>query len=133
MVEEKGEKTGGKDKLQIFNLHVKANELKQSDKSLKDFWIALQGVWEEIDRTDPNPMKCPEGTQKNSSSVLSVTRIGGPMATKWVPKVPKPRKKRISGRDGLLGVALREGLHFVDEVTTSGTVMLAHGTSEREA
>nr|GEU69113.1 putative reverse transcriptase, RNA-dependent DNA polymerase [Tanacetum cinerariifolium] len=27
----------------------------------------------------------------------------------------------------------REGLYYVDEVTTSGTVMLAHGTSEREA
>ncbi|GKC56599.1 retrovirus-related pol polyprotein from transposon TNT 1-94 [Tanacetum coccineum] len=26
-----------------------------------------------------------------------------------------------------------EGLYYVDEVTTSGTVMLAHGTSEREA
>nr|GEV45282.1 hypothetical protein [Tanacetum cinerariifolium] len=52
--------SSGKDKLQIFNLHVKANELKQSDKSLEDFWIALQGVWGEIDRTDPNPMKCPE-------------------------------------------------------------------------
>ncbi|GJS59570.1 hypothetical protein Tco_0654354 [Tanacetum coccineum] len=52
--------SSGKDKLQIFNRHVKANELKQSDKSLEDFWIALQGVWGEIDRTDPNPMKCPE-------------------------------------------------------------------------
>ncbi|GJU95598.1 putative RNA-directed DNA polymerase [Tanacetum coccineum] len=51
--------SSGKDKLQIFNLHVKANELKQSDKSLEDFLIALQGVWEEIDR-NPNPMKCPE-------------------------------------------------------------------------
>nr|GEV38922.1 RNA-directed DNA polymerase, eukaryota [Tanacetum cinerariifolium] len=49
-----------KDKLQIFNLHVKANELKQSDKSLEDFWIALQGVWGEIDRTYPNLMKCQE-------------------------------------------------------------------------
>nr|GEV62677.1 putative Gag-polypeptide of LTR copia-type [Tanacetum cinerariifolium] len=52
--------SSGKDKLQTFNLHVKANELKQSDKSLEDFWIALHGVWGEIDRTDPNPMKCPE-------------------------------------------------------------------------
>nr|GEY37687.1 putative Gag-polypeptide of LTR copia-type [Tanacetum cinerariifolium] len=52
--------SSGKDKLQIFNLHVNANELKQSDKSLEDFWIALQGVWEEIHRTDPNPIKCPE-------------------------------------------------------------------------
>ncbi|GKC50474.1 putative ribonuclease H-like domain-containing protein [Tanacetum coccineum] len=27
----------------------------------------------------------------------------------------------------------RQGLYYVDELTTSGTVMLAHGTSEREA
>nr|GEU39676.1 putative reverse transcriptase, RNA-dependent DNA polymerase [Tanacetum cinerariifolium] len=40
---------------------------------------------------------------------------------------------RISGRDGLLGVALREGLYYVDEVTISETVLLAHETSEREA
>nr|XP_043614555.1 uncharacterized protein LOC122586637 [Erigeron canadensis] len=39
----------------------------------------------------------------------------------------------ISGRDGLLGVALRERLDYVDEVNASGNVMLAHGTSEREA
>ncbi|GKB37468.1 putative ribonuclease H-like domain-containing protein, partial [Tanacetum coccineum] len=218
----------------MFNMHVKANELKQSDKSLEDFWIALQGVWGEIYRIDPNLMKCPEdiktyakirsdqklfqffnglyrkfepikreilwvdplptakttyatvrkeaahmnilvatnnepqgiatginaeetegvgfnvacrGTQKNSASVLSDTRIGGPMATKRVPKVPKPRKKRFlppilapstkrtqdikTGR--IIGCGTeREGLYYVDEVTTSGTVMLAHGTSERE-
>lgn len=50
--------SSGKDKLQIFNLHVKENELKQNEKPLEDFWIALQGVWGEIDRIDPNPMTC---------------------------------------------------------------------------
>nr|GFA24669.1 hypothetical protein [Tanacetum cinerariifolium] len=29
-------------------------------KVSKVFWIALQGVWGEIDRIDPNPMKCAE-------------------------------------------------------------------------
>nr|GEY63150.1 hypothetical protein [Tanacetum cinerariifolium] len=53
----------GKDKLQTFNLHVKANELKQGDKSLEVFWIAFQGVWGEIGRIDPNPMKCKEDIQ----------------------------------------------------------------------
>ncbi|GJY27865.1 putative RNA-directed DNA polymerase [Tanacetum coccineum] len=76
-------KNSGKDKLQIFNLHVKANKLKQSDKSLEDFWIALQ---EDIRTGDI--IGC--GTE-------------------------------------------RDGLYYVDEMTTSGTVMLAHGTSEREA
>nr|GEX56886.1 ribonuclease H-like domain-containing protein [Tanacetum cinerariifolium] len=53
----------GKDKLQTFNLHVKATELKQGDISLEVFWIALQGVWGEIVRIDPNPMKCKEDIQ----------------------------------------------------------------------
>nr|GEV57694.1 putative reverse transcriptase, RNA-dependent DNA polymerase [Tanacetum cinerariifolium] len=38
------------------------------------------------------------------------------------------RTRRIIGR-----VTKREGLYYVDEVNTSGTVMLAHGTSERDA
>ncbi|GJU84678.1 putative ribonuclease H-like domain-containing protein [Tanacetum coccineum] len=41
---------------------------------------------------------------------------------------------KISGQERSLGVALKDkGLYYVDELTTSGTVMLAHGTSEREA
>ncbi|KAM0003992.1 hypothetical protein Hdeb2414_s0259g00850581 [Helianthus debilis subsp. tardiflorus] len=52
--------SSGRDKLQTFNLHVKANDIKQDDNPLEDFWIALQGVWGEIDRINPNPMKCPE-------------------------------------------------------------------------
>nr|XP_043639067.1 uncharacterized protein LOC122610138 [Erigeron canadensis] len=55
--------SSGKDKLQAFNLHVKANELKQHEKTLEDFWISLQGVWGEIDRIDPNPMKCADDIQ----------------------------------------------------------------------
>ncbi|KAJ9542006.1 hypothetical protein OSB04_028512 [Centaurea solstitialis] len=52
--------SSGRDKLQTFNLHVKANDIKQNDNSLEEFWITLQGIWGEIDRIDPNPMKCPE-------------------------------------------------------------------------
>ncbi|XP_076948972.1 uncharacterized protein LOC143621434 [Bidens hawaiensis] len=52
--------SSGRDKLQTFNLHVKANNIKQNDTPLEDFWTVLQGVWGEIDRIDPNPMKCPE-------------------------------------------------------------------------
>ncbi|XP_021974743.1 uncharacterized protein LOC110869838 [Helianthus annuus] len=50
--------SSGKDKLQTFDLHVKANELKQNGSALEDFWIKLQGIWGEIDRRDPNPMTC---------------------------------------------------------------------------
>nr|GEX08545.1 putative ribonuclease H-like domain-containing protein [Tanacetum cinerariifolium] len=52
--------SSGRDKLQIFNLHVRANDIKQNNNSLEDFWISLQGVWGEIDIIDPNPMKCPK-------------------------------------------------------------------------
>lgn len=47
-----------KDKLQTFDLHVKANEIKQNGATLEDFWITLQGIWGEIERRDSNPMKC---------------------------------------------------------------------------
>nr|XP_043627869.1 uncharacterized protein LOC122599424 [Erigeron canadensis] len=66
--------SSGKDKLQIFNLHVKANELKQSEKTLEEFWIALQGVWGEIDRIDPNPMTCAEDI-KTYSRVRSEQKL----------------------------------------------------------
>ncbi|XP_076912477.1 uncharacterized protein LOC143570814 [Bidens hawaiensis] len=52
--------SSGKDKLQTFNLHVKANEIKQNETSLESLWISLQGIWGEIERIDPNPMKCPD-------------------------------------------------------------------------
>ncbi|KAJ0705058.1 hypothetical protein HanPI659440_Chr14g0569381 [Helianthus annuus] len=58
--------SSGRDKLQTFNLHVKANDIKQNESSLEDFWITLQGIWGEIDRIDPNPMKCPEDIQTYS-------------------------------------------------------------------
>ncbi|XP_022032681.1 uncharacterized protein LOC110933783 [Helianthus annuus] len=52
--------SSGRDKLQTFNLHVKANDIKQNDTSLEEFWITLQGIWGEIDR------KCPEDIQTYS-------------------------------------------------------------------
>ncbi|XP_076888069.1 uncharacterized protein LOC143538382 [Bidens hawaiensis] len=64
----------GRDKMQTFNLHVKANDIKQNNSSLEDFWIALQGVWGEIDRIDPNPMKCPEDI-KTYSKIRSEQKL----------------------------------------------------------
>ncbi|CAH1454159.1 unnamed protein product [Lactuca virosa] len=52
--------SSGRDKLQTFNLHVRANDIKQNDSTLEEFWITLEGVWGEIDRINPNPMKCPD-------------------------------------------------------------------------
>ncbi|XP_076946067.1 uncharacterized protein LOC143617370, partial [Bidens hawaiensis] len=51
--------SSGKDKLQTFDLHVKANGFKQNGLPIEEFWIVMQGVWGEIERRDPNPMKCP--------------------------------------------------------------------------
>ncbi|XP_076906985.1 uncharacterized protein LOC143563301 [Bidens hawaiensis] len=50
--------SSGKDKLQTFDLHVKANNFKQNSLPLEDFWIVMQGIWGEIKRRDPNPMTC---------------------------------------------------------------------------
>nr|GLL30062.1 uncharacterized protein LOC109155214 [Ipomoea trifida]GME19494.1 putative gag-polypeptide of LTR copia-type [Ipomoea batatas] len=50
--------SSGKDKLKTFDLHVKANEIKQNGTPLEDFWIIMQGIWGEIERRDPNPMTC---------------------------------------------------------------------------
>ncbi|XP_076925359.1 uncharacterized protein LOC143588157 [Bidens hawaiensis] len=50
--------SSGKDKLQTFDLHVKANEIKQNGAPQEDFWIIMQGIWGEIERRDPNPMTC---------------------------------------------------------------------------
>nr|GEW67901.1 putative Gag-polypeptide of LTR copia-type [Tanacetum cinerariifolium] len=51
--------SSGKDKLQTFDLHVKANVLKQNRTPLEEFWIVIQGIWGEFERRDPNPMTCP--------------------------------------------------------------------------
>lgn len=66
--------SSGRDKLQTFNLHVKANDIKQNNSSLEDFWISLQGIWGEIDRIDPNPMKCPEDI-KTYSKIRSEQKL----------------------------------------------------------
>ncbi|VFQ89178.1 unnamed protein product [Cuscuta campestris] len=49
-----------KDPLQIYDLMVKASEIKQGAQSLEKVFSQLQAVWKEIDRHRPNPMKCRE-------------------------------------------------------------------------
>ncbi|XP_076919272.1 uncharacterized protein LOC143580006 [Bidens hawaiensis] len=48
------------DSLQVFDLHKRANSLKQGSDTLEDLWSNLQGIWMSIDRREPNPMKDPE-------------------------------------------------------------------------
>ncbi|VFQ62771.1 unnamed protein product [Cuscuta campestris] len=52
--------SSGKDPLQIYDLMVKASEIKQGAQPLEKIYSQLQAVWKEIDRRRPNPMKCPE-------------------------------------------------------------------------
>ncbi|XP_071698901.1 uncharacterized protein [Rutidosis leptorrhynchoides] len=49
--------SSGKDKMQTFDLHVKANNIKQEGKSIEELWLKLQGNWGEIEMRDPNPME----------------------------------------------------------------------------
>jgi len=44
--------------MQIYDLHQKANTLKQGKDTLEDFWNKLQAIWMAIDKKQPNPMKC---------------------------------------------------------------------------
>ncbi|XP_071692055.1 uncharacterized protein [Rutidosis leptorrhynchoides] len=56
--------SSGKDKLQTFDLHVKANNIRQDGKSIEELWLKLQGIWGEIDIRDPNPMEHPNDIVK---------------------------------------------------------------------
>ncbi|KAH6827593.1 hypothetical protein C2S53_020534 [Perilla frutescens var. hirtella] len=49
----------GADSLQVFDLHRRANSIRQDGKTLEKTWAQLQDVWMSIDRKEPNPMKCP--------------------------------------------------------------------------
>ncbi|KAH6776912.1 hypothetical protein C2S51_008224 [Perilla frutescens var. frutescens] len=48
----------GTDSLQVFDLHRKANTMKQERRTLEEIWAQLQEVWMSIDRREPNPMEC---------------------------------------------------------------------------
>ncbi|XP_071719418.1 uncharacterized protein [Rutidosis leptorrhynchoides] len=56
--------SSGKDMLQTFDLHVKANNIRQDGKSIEELWLKLQGIWGEIDIRDPNPMEHPNDIVK---------------------------------------------------------------------
>ncbi|XP_021974902.1 uncharacterized protein LOC110870015 [Helianthus annuus] len=79
--------SSGKDKLQTFDLHVKANELKQNGSALEDFWIKLQGIWGEIDRRDLNPMTCSAdiATYKNIRSEQKLFQFLNALDRKFDP------------------------------------------------
>ncbi|XP_042023160.1 uncharacterized protein LOC121770510 [Salvia splendens] len=50
----------GGDSLQVYDLHVNANTIKQGDMTLEQLWFRLQNMWMTIDRRRPNRMKYAE-------------------------------------------------------------------------
>ena len=50
----------GGDKIQVYDLYMKAITLNQKEESLEDLWNALNDIWISIDRRHPNPMKYAE-------------------------------------------------------------------------
>lgn len=48
------------DSLQVFDLHRKANNIRQGEGTLEACWNSLQDIWVSIDTLDTNPMKYPE-------------------------------------------------------------------------
>ncbi|XP_071741920.1 uncharacterized protein [Rutidosis leptorrhynchoides] len=59
--------SSGKDKLQTFDLHAKAYNIRQGGKTLEELWLAIQGIWGEIDIRDPNPMELPSDIIKHNN------------------------------------------------------------------
>ncbi|XP_071688869.1 uncharacterized protein [Rutidosis leptorrhynchoides] len=49
--------SSGTDKLQTYDLYVKATEMKQNNLNLEELWIRMQGIWGELEIRDPNPME----------------------------------------------------------------------------
>ncbi|XP_071726757.1 uncharacterized protein [Rutidosis leptorrhynchoides] len=56
--------SSGQDKLQTYDLYVKAIKMEQSNMSLEELWIKMQGVWGELERRDPNPIEHPSDISK---------------------------------------------------------------------
>lgn len=48
------------DSLHVFDLHRKANHIRQGENSLESCWNSLQDLRVSIDTLDTNSMKCPE-------------------------------------------------------------------------
>ncbi|XP_042045085.1 uncharacterized protein LOC121791113 [Salvia splendens] len=50
----------GGDKIQIYDMHMKASMVKQGNNSLEETWSVLQELWISFDKKRTNPMKYPE-------------------------------------------------------------------------
>ncbi|XP_071727448.1 uncharacterized protein [Rutidosis leptorrhynchoides] len=60
--------SSGQDKLQTYDLYVKAIKMEQSNMTLEELWIKMQGIWGELERRDPNPMD-------NTSDIAKYNKI----------------------------------------------------------
>lgn len=50
----------GADSLQVFDLHKRANTIRQGSNTLEEIWNRFQSIWMAIDIKDPNPMRNPD-------------------------------------------------------------------------
>lgn len=50
----------GDDPYELYCLEVRASRIKQGQRTLKDYWNELQGIWMDIDRRQPIPLGCCE-------------------------------------------------------------------------
>ncbi|GJU67540.1 retrovirus-related pol polyprotein from transposon TNT 1-94 [Tanacetum coccineum] len=184
------EATKSGDKLQTFNLHVKANNIKQNKTHLTcgncgmsrhttDQCFKLIGYpywWNDGHKKGNKNQGLERGKasaantgtdQKNSTGLggmaaMTVNEEDGSFSMSTIQNYninqkqswifdcgatytmtydlsdfatsTKPTKSYIHTTGAIIGRGTeRQGSYYVDELTTSGSVMLAHGTSEREA
>lgn len=66
--------SSGSDELQIFDLTIKANSIKQNKDSIETFYGKLVAIWKETDRRMSNPMECPKD-KTTYNGILQRTRL----------------------------------------------------------
>ncbi|XP_078173281.1 uncharacterized protein LOC144567101 [Carex rostrata] len=54
----------GSDAAQVFDLNKRVNRIKQSGRSVEEYYNELQDIWLEIDFRRPNPMSCTTDIEK---------------------------------------------------------------------
>lgn len=65
----------GTDSLQVFDLHKRANTLRQGTNTLDEIWHRFQSIWMTIDVKDPNSMKDPEDIRVYHQKVQEQKRL----------------------------------------------------------
>jgi len=64
----------GGDAFQIYDLHSEASRQTQGERTLEEYWNALQSLWLAIDDRRPNPMKC-DGDRAEHNRITEENRL----------------------------------------------------------